>query len=140
MKVIIENSTGDVIAASFSDLTTDGKYDSNIHSIRTDAPEGVKVKLRRVELSKEWHRWDGAKYVIVSNSVKFDKASFDKQRSKLFRDTEWRYNRFLQQELYLVDPSIKAEFDSWIAYWQSLRDMTEQQGFDPNNPQWPAQP
>lgn len=52
------------------------------------------------------------------------------QRDQLFAATEWRRGR-AQDEGVPIDPG-------WLAYWQALRDVTQQP--DPANITWPAQP
>ena len=66
------------------------------------------------------------------------RPGFNKQREVLFNETAWvrqRHNDYI--ELLIKD---EETWDDWLAYWQDLRDMPNEPGFDPSNPNWPEQP
>jgi len=140
-QVIIENSTGAVLAAGNTDLTKDGKYDSENHSIRTDAPEGVKVKSRTSSSSKEWHRYNGSTYVLVSNSTPFHRERFNQRRRRLFSQTAWIRDRNKDEIDNSLTPTLNTtQYEAWLDYWQALSDLPSTPGFDPANPNWPTEP
>lgn len=63
---------------------------------------------------------------------------FDATRNWLFEETEWVRQRHADRvELALDD---QANWAAWLNYWQALRDMPAQEGFDPANPVWPEKP
>jgi hypothetical protein len=66
------------------------------------------------------------------------RSAFDAQRNALFSETVWIRERHLDRlELDIDDADNWAD---WLAYWQTLRDMPEQPGFDPEKPEWPEKP
>ena len=65
MKALIEASTGKVLQAGYVDFEADENYDSNIHTIRDDAPNDIQVYNY---FCKTYHRWDGSAYVLENSS------------------------------------------------------------------------
>jgi hypothetical protein len=58
--------------------------------------------------------------------------SFRSQRAQLFSWTDWTQ---------LADaPLSEDEVRAWAGYRQALRDLPQQSGFDPANPEWPIMP
>ena len=76
------------------------------------------------------------------------RPSFEAQRIVLFAQTQWVRERYLdwkdEKTLGLIDDATlatyKALYAQWLIYWRTLRNMPDQPGFDPSNPQWPEQP
>jgi len=76
------------------------------------------------------------------------RPTFDAQRNTLFAETTWVRERFGDyKEMYalglLTDTqitTIKTKYKEWLTYWNTLRDMPAQLGFDAAAPQWPKQP
>jgi len=139
-QVLIENATGDVIAAGYTDLTKDGKYNASTTTVRMDGDPSIRPR-RNSTTVKNWHRWNGSSYEIVDNQSTYDKKIFNKQRFDRFKQTQWVWDRYQQQKEALIGThESKEKYDAWIIYWQALRDMPQQQGFDPKNPVWPEPP
>ena len=69
------------------------------------------------------------------------KVSFDNIRAQKFADTKWIRERHQEEsELEVVSSLTTEQYNAWLAYWQALRDMPNQEGFDPENPSWPTEP
>ena len=65
------------------------------------------------------------------------RESFEAERKRLFNETAWvreRHADFL--EMGITD----ANWTTWLNYWQALRDLPNDDGFDPADPQWPKMP
>ncbi len=56
---------GDVIAAGYTDLTADGKYDASTMTVRTDGPNPASVYSDPEKT--QYHRWDGVSAYVLSN-------------------------------------------------------------------------
>jgi hypothetical protein len=139
-QVLIENATGDILACGYTDLTKDSKYNASTTTIRTDGDPSLQPK-RTTNTIKNWHRWNGSSYELVDNQAAYDKKQFDRQRKMLFDQTAWIWDRYQQQKEALIGThETKEKYDEWIAWWQALRDMPSQQGFDPKNPNFPDPP
>ena len=65
------------------------------------------------------------------------RQQFDSERERLFRNTAWVRER--HADLIELGKS-DALWNTWLKYWQALRDMPEQLDFDPADPAWPEQP
>jgi len=63
---------------------------------------------------------------------------FDRLREQKFEETKWVRERHYDNLEASIDDS--ANWRAWLAYWQALRDMPEQEGFSEVNPNWPVQP
>ena len=66
------------------------------------------------------------------------KPRFDAERTRLYNETDWIRQRHSDRLELSIDDA--ENWASWLTYWQALRDMPEQEGFDPSNPVWPEQP
>lgn len=66
------------------------------------------------------------------------RPAFDSQRNSLFAETQWVRQRHQDRlELGLFD---EPNWDEWLKYWQSLRDMPQQLDFDTTNLKFPEKP
>ena len=66
------------------------------------------------------------------------RPAFDAQRDALFAETQWVRQRHQDRvELLIGD---KINWTAWLNYWQALRDMPAQIGFDASNPKFPEKP
>ena len=71
---------------------------------------------------------------------------FNPQRNALFADTAWVRDRASDLKeldrlnVRALTAADIAKYKEWLTYWQALRDMPTQLGFDPANPAWPTQP
>ena len=71
---------------------------------------------------------------------------FNPVRNKLFADTAWVRERaadlkeFDRLNVRTLTAADIAKWKEWLKYWQALRDMPTQVGFDPASPAWPKQP
>ena len=66
------------------------------------------------------------------------RPAFNTERNRLFAATEWVRQRHADQvELGINDA---ANWDTWLNYWQALRDLPDQPDFDALNPVWPEMP
>lgn len=139
-QVLIENSTGDVIACGYTDLTKDSKYDASTTTVRTDGDPSITPRKKSNSI-KNWHRWNGSAYEVIDNQAAYNKKIFDKQRFDRFKKTSWVWDRYQQQKESLINThETKQVYEQWLSWWQELRDMPTQEGFDPQNPQWPTPP
>jgi len=74
------------------------------------------------------------------------RPGFDNQRNALFADTAWVRERAADLKeldrlnVRALTAADIAKYKEWLIYWQALRDMPAQPGFDPANPAWPTQP
>ena len=66
------------------------------------------------------------------------RPGFDAQRNALFAITTWVRERHSDLKDLAIDD--KTKWTAWLNYWQALRNMPAQPGFDPANPVWPTQP
>jgi len=65
-------------------------------------------------------------------------AAFRAKRDRLFAETEWVRQRHSDHVDMAVDDEVN--WDAWLDYWQGLRDMPGQEGFDAGSPVWPEKP
>jgi hypothetical protein len=63
---------------------------------------------------------------------------FNSERCRRFNETDWIRQRHQDRLELGIDDS--ENWAAWLAYWQALRDMPEQEGFDPADPEWPEMP
>lgn len=60
------------------------------------------------------------------------------ERDRLFGETTWARQR--HQDRLDAGINDQENWSLWLAYWDSLRNMEEQDGFDPRNIKWPERP
>lgn len=84
--------------------------------------------------------YDNGQFIELSESEKINhplrkankKKEFDFIRKQKLSETDW---------ILLSDSKAKEDCkSSFVTYRQTLRDMPDQIGFDPENPQWPEIP
>lgn len=65
-------------------------------------------------------------------------AMFQAERTRRFSEAAWVRERHADR----VDMGIDDEenWDAWLNYWQTLRDMPDTEGFNPSEPAWPEKP
>ena len=74
------------------------------------------------------------------------RPAFDAQRNALFDETRWVRERAADLKeldrlnVRALTAADIAKWKKWLTYWQALRDMPTQVGFDPASPVWPKQP
>jgi hypothetical protein len=100
-------------------------------------PESVEIELDADVVVND--KYEDGKFIRLSDEelkLYFKVKVFDPVRVALFLSTQWVRERHSDyKELGLED-----NWDEWLKYWQVLRDMPEQEGFDPMNPVFPEQP
>lgn len=75
-----------------------------------------------------------------------DRYAFDLERARLFKVTHWVRARtadlleMQERGLRNITQADVLLWKAWLTYWQALRDMPNQEGFDPVNPVWPEMP
>jgi hypothetical protein len=67
---VIETATGDLLRWGFGDFATDGAFNSETETIRTDAPEPSKARGQHGEA--QMHRWNGSAWTLVAQPATFD--------------------------------------------------------------------
>jgi hypothetical protein len=66
------------------------------------------------------------------------RARFDVARDALFEETRWVRERHADRVELGIDD--QANWTSWLNYWQTLRDLPDTEGFDPERVVWPEKP
>jgi len=66
------------------------------------------------------------------------RPGFDAERNRLFTETEWVRQRHADRLELVIDDA--ANWTAWLNYWQALRNMPQQEEFDPASPAWPEKP
>jgi hypothetical protein len=63
------------------------------------------------------------------------------QRDSLIDGSRWIKQRHQDEQELGVATSLSSEtYQAWLNYWQQLRALPDQPGFDPTNVTWPTQP
>ena len=65
-------------------------------------------------------------------------AAFRSERSKIFSETAWVRERHTDNVAMRIDDTVN--YDLWLKYWQTLRDIHQQPDFDPKNITWGTKP
>ena len=65
-------------------------------------------------------------------------SAFRADRAKFFADTSWVRERHADKIAMIIDDTV--EYDLWLKYWQTLRDIPQHLNFDPKHITWPTQP
>ena len=65
-------------------------------------------------------------------------AAFRMERDARFEGTRWARER--HSDRVDLGEDDEANWDLWLEYWQALRNMPDQEGFNPAAPVWPEKP
>lgn len=71
-------------------------------------------------------------------SIELATAAFWSERNRLFAETEWARQRHSDRIESNIDDA--ANWKEWLDYWQALRELEEQEDFDPRKVIWPTRP
>jgi hypothetical protein len=97
-----------------------------------EIPEGIEVYEGQI--------YDGDSFREMTNDEieAIYRPVFDAERNRLFSATEWVRQRHADRVEMGIDDEVN--WNSWLDWWQALRDMPEAEGFDPRSPEWPSLP
>jgi hypothetical protein len=84
--------------------------------------------------------FQGGEFREAALAVKIDmlKEAFDAERTQKFSETAWVRERHADREELHIDD--QENWQAWLWYWQDLRNMPQQAGFDAARPVWPEKP
>lgn len=103
--------------------------------------ESASVWLTQFQTQSEWTA--GMTYT-TQDSPEVEPSDTDvvkAKRTALMNSTRWIWERHHDEiEMGIPTSITDATYQQWLQYWQSLRDLPDQEGFDPENPVWPDQP
>ena len=74
----------------------------------------------------------------TADVLKEFRPSFNTKRDRLFAETAWARERHSDHKERGIDDL--KNWTAWQTYWQALRDMPAQVGFNAQYPKWPVMP
>jgi len=101
-------------------------------------PDAIEIELGADVRQGDIYNGSGFRRRTETELKNAARPGFNTQRMDIFESTKWARDRHRDNVELSIDDS--AQWSAWLNYWKTLRNMPQQPGFDPRNPQWPTQP